>query len=707
MNRLKITLLSDSSKFIHLAITQTLFILCKHSYLAIILLILELVFLFKNSKNLLIYSFILFSVFIIRFDDFKIINPINNGVIIKVEDKRLLVKNEHLFYLYVDSPNQYEQGMRIEFKPIVLQTDYQNIVNNFDYKTYLLSKNIVAEYFVEEIKVVDKIFVIQSIPEKIKEYFSSKYNPKIANYLNLFVLGDRSSVEDEIYFKTTKLGINHLFAISGMHIGLLVGFLNLLMSRIYLRVRTHRRIIITFLVCYNLITGFSITILRASLLSISVFYLKENSFTKLDILSFILIAFLLYNPYYIFNIGFALSFLISFSIILGKKFWFSEKKSLQVFKIGCLAYLTSLPIILKLSGEIGVFNLFYNVFFVYFVSYLFLPLSFLTVVFPFFGSILEVVIISFENMTLFASEFNIYWSFQFSNEFFIFFYWLAIIFFFFSKTVHKVKITIALMILLVFFNNNFHMLNTYAYVRILDVNQGDAIHLHHGSCDILIDTGNKDDYDTIINYFRKLNINDLDLLILTHYHFDHYGEALDLLKEMEVKELIVNQVNADFIKYNQRVAEEGKILYCGDFKLQVLNAYNGDNENNNSIVLYTNIYGDNWLFTGDIESEIETLLIKKYQLEIDYLKVAHHGSNTSSTNDFLDQINPKIAFISVGKNSYGHPAKEIIDRYYNFGVEIFRTDEQGSITFYYEKISSAKIIETYLFGERKKYRFIN
>jgi len=707
MSRLKIILLSDSSKFIHLAITQSLFILSKQSYLAIILLIVELAFLFKQSKNLLIYSLVLISFISVRFDQFNQVNEYNTGTVYKVEEKRVVVKNKELFYLYVEDTSQYEVGMNLEFDSKKFDTDYKNVINNFDYKTYLLSKNILVELRAEEVKVIGRSFSLRIIQDKIKQYFLSNYDENISSYLNLFILGDKTEIEADVIDGTTRLGINHLFAISGMHIGLMITFLNLLMAKLYLRTKTHRRIIIGFLLIYNIITAFSITILRASLLSISLFFVKDKSFTKLDYLSFILTAFLVYNPYYLFNVGFVLSFLVSFSIILGRKFWSHDQKIIQIFKVGVLAYVISLPVILKLNNYIGVFNLIYNVVFVLFVSYLFLPLIFLVIVLPFMKSILSLVIISFENLIKIASDFNLYFEFRFTNEVFAFIYWSIIIAFLISNYKYKERIVIGSLILLVLINKNIHLLTSFSYIRIIDVNQADSIHLHNGKCDILIDTGNKDNYDTVINYFHGNNIKQLDMLIISHFHADHYGELEDIINNLKVEKLVVNRYNSSLSFDNQVEVTEGDMLYCGDFKLMALNSYNSNNENNNALVLYSNIYGNNWLFTGDIDSEIEGLLLEKYQLKIDYLKVAHHGSITSSDMTFLKEIDPKIAVVSVGKNTYGHPSQDVLNRFNSLSTSVYRTDEVGSITFYFNKITKITLSETFLMGERKKYKLIN
>ena len=706
MNRLKTLLLWDSSKFIHLAITSCLFILAKNSFLAIILLIIELIFLFKVSKNLLIYSFIIFGILTLRMNYFKENKEISQGLITQVENDRLLIREKgSYYYLYLDNANDYSIGMLVEFKGQVLSFDVKNIPGNFDYSTYLKSKNIRNQYLVDEIKVIGENFTLSSIPEKIKQSISASYPKKASEYLNLFVLGNQNEMENDILIESRNIGISHLFAISGMHLSLIITFLSYLLNRFYLDKKTHQFIIGGFLLIYNIITGFPISILRASLLTIFLIFNKRNSFTRTDYLSFIMIGFLIYNPDSIYNIGFKLSFLISFSIIMGNYLWKKDTKLIQLLKITLLANLVSLPIILDLNKNIGIMNLIYNLFFVNFVSFVFLPLSFLTILIKPFTEIYLLVINIFEFVLKFTNQANYYLSFTFGLDIFKVLYWGLLLFGLINYHKSYKKIAFIGLILLILTINYYQKLIPFSYVTVLDVNQGDSIHIHQNTCDILIDTGKSDEYDSVINYFRNLNISDIDILVITHFHDDHYGEALDIISSLNVKTLVVGNYHKHFENYKQIVLDKNDVIGCGDLSFVNLNQANNSNENNNSLVLYGKIGNDDWLFTGDIEKEIEDMIIEEYRLNVDILKVPHHGSITSSSKRFIEGLNPQDAIISVGYNNYNHPNKEIIDRYLKSSVNVFRTDQSGSITYFYPPISKRRIISSYLFKERLKYHF--
>ena len=186
-----------------------------------------------------------------------------------------------------------------------------------------------------------------------------------------------------------------------------------------------------------------------------------------------------------------------------------------------------------------------------------------------------------------------------------------------------------------------------------------------------------------------------------HGDYDHMGEAINLVENFKVENVIFNcgEYN-DLEKELIKVLEKKNINYYScikelnidKYKLQFLNTKVYDNENDNSSVIYTELNNHKFLFMGDAGVEVEEDLIEKYNLQdIDVLKVGHHGSKTSSSKIFIDKIEARYWIISVGKNNrYGHPNKEALDNLED--TKIYRTDIDGSIMF---KIKNNKLkIET-------------
>ena len=206
---------------------------------------------------------------------------------------------------------------------------------------------------------------------------------------------------------------------------------------------------------------------------------------------------------------------------------------------------------------------------------------------------------------------------------------------------------------------------------------------------------------TIIPALKSNGIKSIDYLILTHGDYDHMGEAINLVENFKVEKVIFNcgefnELEKDLIK----VLNKKKIPYyscikelnINDKKLYFLNHKDYGNENDNSNVIYTELNNYKFLFMGDAGVEVEEDLIEKYNLQdIDVLKVGHHGSKTSSSKNFIDEIEPKYSIISVGKNNrYGHPNNEVLNNIKD--SKIYRTDLDGSIMF---KIKNDKFkIET-------------
>lgn len=234
-------------------------------------------------------------------------------------------------------------------------------------------------------------------------------------------------------------------------------------------------------------------------------------------------------------------------------------------------------------------------------------------------------------------------------------------------------------------------------VHFIDVGQGDAILLQtpNGS-NILVDTGPKKSAAQLLAYLKKIKVNYIDLLVITHPDFDHIGGIPSLLERIPVKKILDSgkaHTTLTFIQYKQYVwnnivpvqyaKEKMKLQVDPDLKIRVLNSGSEEKETNNASIVLHLTYGDiQFLLMGDTEEEEEKRLSRKYNLESTILKVAHHGSNSSSTASFLTDVQPKIAVISAGKNNdFHHPHLPVVSRLIESGADIYNTAESGTIVF--------------------------
>lgn len=239
-------------------------------------------------------------------------------------------------------------------------------------------------------------------------------------------------------------------------------------------------------------------------------------------------------------------------------------------------------------------------------------------------------------------------------------------------------------------------------VNYIDIGQGDSelIQLPDGK-NILIDAGDKEASKKLLDYFKQNKINKLDLVIISHPHLDHYGGLLGVLKQIPITEVydsgaptssttylsLLKQFAAKKTKFSiVRRGQEFK--FVDNIKLNIfapedpLLKNTKSDANNASIVAKLTHNKVSFLFTGDIEDESQDKILKESpnEIKVDILKVAHHGSRYTSSKEFLDTVNPKVAVISCGQgNSYGHPHTETLKRLEDKKIKVYRTDLQGTV----------------------------
>jgi len=681
-------LLQLKYKGIYVVISFVLLFLVINNWWYIIIAPFYLFYLFNNHKNILKIICVILLVYVVRMVQFdlNIIGPnseYNVNVIkdIKIDD-------------YTSFSGRYKSQLvkvsineTMTIKPgdkLICSGEIKEPINNttphlFNYKNYLKSQNIKTLLYLTDCKTIGGSWNINIISYKINNYIDNHFKYS-NNYIKTFILADKSGFDDNLINRINTIGISHLFAVSGLHISLIVLSIMIVLKNMKIKDSNIEYIITFFLVIYMIITSFTPSVVRASLMFIFLIVNKRLKFglSSIDVLSFIFIILVIINPYYYYDAGFLLSFLVTFVILLSSNILNTNSKLKQLFLLSTISFFITIPIILNLNYQINFLSLFFNIFFLFYVTYIILPLGYITFLIPILDKFYYFFISIFEMFLKITSSIDFFIiHMYFSNVLSIIIYYIIIFYGLYSyeynKSFKKTFLFIALLLILVWGAPYYNMVQK---VTFLDVYGDSTIIIDRADkCNIIIDTGEVDDYDTLVNYLKTNNIKRIDYLIITHYHSDHYGEANDVIKNFNVKEL-VNRQNID--KYNG-------MIKCGNISFYIYpNKTSYSNENNRSIILSLFISDKHYLFTGDIESPRETAFIHNYAIDVDYLKVPHHGSITSSSIPFIEDISPKEVFIIVSRrNRNNHPSSIVVSRYEKMGIKIYRTDLDGTIIVRY------------------------
>ena len=621
---------------------------------------------------------------------------------IKEKDKKVTItikaKEKLLMTYYKNKLNiNLNLGDKIKVTGELKEPKNQKTKNLFNYKKYLYRQNIFYTITPIKIEILSKN---KNIYYYLKQKIINRFNENA--YLNTFIIGDKNYIDSNIKKSYQENGISHLFAISGMHITLLVSIIDKILLRLKIKEYIRFKITIFILIIYLLLVGLSPSILRGVLFyflfklnNLYYFYIKPvNLFIIIFSIS------LLINPNYIYDVGFQYSYLISLSLICLSKELKSNNYFISLLKVSIISFIVSIPITLYNFNQINIMSIFYNLIFVPLISIIIFPFTLIVFIIKPLEPIYNLLILVLENLSLYLSKilFGKLVFYKLSYIIYLIYFLLILLYIFRTKKEY-------IILLFIFLNMHYFypFIKNETYINFIDVGQGDSILIHKDNKSILIDTGgsltNKGNIsnNTIIPLLKSYGINKIEYLILTHGDYDHMGEAINLVDNFKVEKVIFNcgpynDLEQELIK----VLDKKKIKYYScikelnidNNKLYFLQIKEYDNENDNSNVIYTELNGYKFMFMGDAGIEKEKDILEKYNISnIDVLKVGHHGSNTSSSKIFIDEINPKYSIISVGKNNrYGHPNKEALDNLKN--SKIYRTDQDGSIMF---KIKNNKL----------------
>ena len=590
-------------------------------------------------------------------------------------------------YIYYNSEeelssfvNTYNLKDKVELTGTLKEINEPTNINEFNYKNYYKTRGIFYRLKINNIKKIDDynpIYIIYN-------YFFNKINGlKSKDYIYSLVFGNRKYLEEGTLDLYKKIGIMHMFSVSGMHISIIVELLNKLIKKESNRKNTF---IMVVLFIYFLIVK-TISLERA-FISYLITYLNRkynleiNKYLKVLLIIAII---LLINPLYMFDSSFYLSVITGSVLIIISDKLNNKNIFLSTIKISIVSFFITFPLVTYIYNEINILSFIYNIITSLIITYVIFPLSLITIVFSITDNLLFLIIGLFESFINLISVFSI--NLVFKKEIvFVFVYYIIL------YLIFKNKRFVAVFLLAVFIHYNINYLFMDNYIYFFDVGQGDStlISLNHHY--YLIDTGGnpRGNYyygeKIIIPTLKSLGISHLDKLIITHGDEDHGKESIPIIENYKVNMVYLN--SNDINELEESIIDTG--VYYEQVNKRTIRFNNGyvhlfsinsEDENDSSIISCIDIDGYKMILTGDASKNVEPQIIKECNMKnIDILKVGHHGSKTSTSKEFVDKLKPKNAVISVGKNNrYGHPNKETLENLK--GTEIYRTDEKGGLMF--------------------------
>ncbi len=598
----------------------------------------------------------------------------------------------------------------------------QKIHNRASSKSPLMVEKIKSGNTFSLLRLIS--IIRQGLQKKIEQHFSSESSALSSEgaILEALLLGERGRMDESVSRSLQNAGIYHLFAISGAHIAIISFFLFSFLKLLQIPKRLSYLLLIIFLTFYALLVEGRPSVMRATIMALA-FLLGKITWSHVNLLNTLsLSAFflLLLNPFSLFSVGFQLTFAATLSIILffPRIIKYLPKLPLrmsEIFVLSLTAQLGVMPIMATIFHRVTFSSLVLNyaafplVGMIMACGYIFFPLSLIS---SFLGQLLAEVIGYLITLLVSVSHLldrfpSLSYRIPAPHLLLTIGYFLFLMLMLLPTKMKRQKIICFGFFLIIFF-----LLISYPFpsqtkdfkLTLLDVGQGESILIEFpGKKKMLVDGGGLhqgafDIGERVVSPFLwEKGIKRLDYLILTHAHPDHLKGLRAVARNFKIREFweafspVDNETYAEF-KNELSSSTRRRRLFRGDtlqessVRIEVLHPEKGvffvpTVHNNQSLVLRL-LYGRTaFLLTGDIGRKAESEILKNAQdIKSQVLKSPHHGSNSSSSSAFLDQVKPQIAIVSVGeRNRYGFPDPEVLERYARMGAKVYRTDLCGAI----------------------------
>lgn len=700
-------------------------ILCSKYNNFLLLTPLLFLYVFKNNKkksNLIFkYAFIFVIIFVYSFARYEINTPTSasKGIVYEKNDT---ASGKYKYYVINGPINRsviFSKNGRInEGDYVICKGENKEFNQNsmpflFNEKDYYNGIGINGKVINADINKLGNSFLKSIFNLKIQTYNRFK---KLLNNNAFFMSSGvvlRMKEDSIIYDKMQFLGLSHILSTSGLHVAIIYGFIFLLLGFIENhKIRTIFSCIFIWL--YGLMLFFPPSLLRAiimiSTIELGKIYMPNT--TRLDAFWIAFGVSLIVNPYFLFNAGFLLSYICVYGILVIapelRKNIINKTFIKEMLNVNIAIIIATFPVVLYFFNRFNVLTVVWNMIFVpVFSVYINLSfLLFLVAKLPIVSTTIAFILNIMANIINYALSLS---SIKYFNLFFpspniigIILYYSALLIYlnreylrlnFYKESRRIFVILCSIFVIAVYFTRD------QDFVQFLDVGQGDSSLLHINGKNYLVDSGgssinpNKDNVakNILEPYLIKNGFRNIEAVFISHFDIDHCGALRDL-EDINIKYILSDhhpkEKFSNFSDRDMKVVKETGILkpqmiplgnkyYINPIEYEKLS-----DENNSSFVFTLNKSKINYvLYTGDIEKEGEKNLMNN-NIRSYILKVAHHGSKSGTTEEFVKKVSPKYSVISVGRNNvYGHPNDEILKRLEE-NSQVFRTDRDGLITFY-------------------------
>ena len=645
------------------------------------------------------------------------------------------LKNEEEKEWFLGLTDTVELEVLAHFLPV----DAARNLNTFDYDEYLQKIGKKGTLVIEEIQNIQMVrpsiktgrHIFREWRRGLQCYIYNRFDPLTASYMSSLLLGEKNTGISDSW---KKLGLMHLYSLSGMHIIFFLSLYEGILRMLRVTKETIYWLKLPYIVVVLLMTGMGIGMLRASITEgiKCIAGIRKKEISSLDQWSLTLFFHCFLSPYVLLTVGGQLSYYLTFIIVfLVPLMTRIEKQWVRGFLFSLILSVCSLPLIWFYFYEWNWLVFFINNMVGFVLLWCIMPMLLLVLVLSFFMS---------SRFSWCYFLLSVYQGFgeklsglRFSQQIVgkpapLLVLLLMVSHLYLIAKVEKKEsrlVQVTLFILFFTFLSSFQAyFNPRGMVAFVDVGQGDAFFIqqpfNRGS--VLVDVGGSLDYDTreewrerqrqpevmyhLVPFLKSRGISHIDDIYITHAHEDHFGNLLELNQEIGIKQVYFGEGTGQQANFSHQLSQmptTTKHVLIGPkewekqgLKYQLLLPTSlGDGQNNDSLVMRVGINKDTFLLVGDLEKEGENDLLANYPatlLQSDVLKVGHHGSPTSSQSEFLQAVAPTQSVISCGRNNrYHHPSDKTLESLRDVDSSIYRTDEQGMIYGWWSPLTKKSI----------------